>query len=200
MQKISRLVAIVFVLLIFSTSCDVVQQVQQMGNLSKCSFRLQSVEHLTLAGVDVQNVKKVAELNLFDAGKLANAVASRQFLLEFTLNLEARNPNPAPAGMTRIDWILLIDDVEMTRGVLDKAVTIPANNGVATIAMQMQMDLKQVLSGKSADAILNFGLNLAGVGNKPSRFTLRMKPTLNVGGFPITYPGYLNVKTDFTGM
>jgi len=200
MQKIHRFLVIVFSLLILSTSCDVVQQVQQVSNLSKCSFRLQSVDQITLAGINVQNIKKVADLSLFDAGKLAAAVASRQFLLDFTLNLEARNPNPASAGMTRVDWILLIDDMEMTRGVLDKAVTIPANNGSASIPLQMQLDLKQVLSGKSADAILNFGLNLAGTGNKPTRFTLQIKPTITIGGFPVTYPGYLNVKTEFTGI
>lgn len=183
--------------LAFFTSCDVLQQVSQMSNLTKCDFRLESVQQLNLAGINVQNVNKVADLTMFDAAKLANAVASQQFPLDFTLNIEAKNPNTATAGMTRIDWILLIDDMEMTRGILDKQVTIPANNGTAIIPMQMHIDLKQALSGKSADAIINFGMNLAGAGNKPTRFTLQMKPTISVNGFPITYPGYLNVKTEF---
>ncbi len=181
----------------FFTSCDVLQQVSQVSNLTKCDFRLESVQHLNLAGINVQNVKKVSDLTMLDAAKLANAVASQQFPLDFTLNIEARNPNSSAAGMTRIDWILLIDDVEMTHGILDKQVNIPANNGSAIIPMQMHVDLKQALSGKSADAIINFGMNLAGAGNKPTRFTLQMKPTISVNGFPITYPGYLNVKTEF---
>ena len=179
------------------TSCDVLNQVSQMANLTKCNFRLESVQQLNLAGINVQNIKKMSDLNMLDAAKLAKAVASQQFPLDFTLNVEARNPNPSTAGMTRIDWILMIDDVEMTRGILDKQVTIPANNGMASIPMQMHIDLKQALSGKSADAILNFGMNLAGSGNKPTRFTLQMKPTITVNGFPITYPSYLNVKTEF---
>jgi hypothetical protein len=61
----------------------------------------------------------------------------------------------------------------------------------------MHIDLQKALNGKSADAIINFGMNLAGAGNKPTRFTLQMKPTIIVSGFPITYPGYLNVKTEF---
>lgn len=179
------------------SSCDVLNQVSQMSNLTKCDFRLESVQKLTLAGINVQNVKQISDLTMFDAAKLAGAVSSQQFPLDFTLNIEAKNPNTSAAGMTRIDWILLIDDVEMTRGVLDKQVTIPANNGTAFIPMQMHVDLKQALSGKSADAIINFGLNLAGTGSKPTRFTLQMKPTISVSGFPITYPGYLNVKTEF---
>jgi len=184
-------------ILISLTSCDVMKQVSQINNLTKCDFRLESVQQLNLAGINVQNVKQISDLNMFDVAKLASAVGSQQFPLDFTLNIAAKNPNTSDAGMTRIDWILLIDDMEMTRGILDKQVTIPANNGIATIPLQMHIDLKEALSGKSADAVINFGMNLAGTGNKPTRFTLQMKPTITVGGFPITYPGYLNVKTEF---
>ncbi len=186
--------------LIFLYSCDVVKQVSQMSNLAKCEFRLASVQQLNLAGVNVQNIKNISDINMFDAGKLAVAAASPQLPLSFTLNIEAKNPNTATAGITRIEWILLIDNLEMTRGILDKQVTIPANNGSAIIPMQMQIDLKKALSGKSADAILNFGLNLAGTGSKPTRFTLQMKPTITVSGFPISYPGYINVNTEFAGI
>jgi LEA14-like dessication related protein len=195
-QKYCLFVSVI--LITFFTSCDVVNQVSQMSNLAKCEFRLLSVDQLNLAGINVQNVNDVSDLTMFDAAKLANAVASQQFPLDFVLNIEAKNPNTSTAGMTRIDWILLIDDIEMTRGILDKQVTIPANNGTAIIPMQMHVDLKKALSGKSSDAVINFGLNLAGTGNKPTRFTLQMKPTITVGGFPITYPGYLNVKTEFS--
>ena len=184
-------------LLTLFTSCDVLQQVSQVTNLAKCDFRLESVKQLNLAGINVQNITKMSDLTIYDAGKLLNAVSTQQFPLDFTLNVEARNPNTSVAGMTRVDWILLIDDLEMARGILDKQVTIPANNGTAILPMQMHIDLKKALTGKSADAILNFGLNLAGAGNKPTRFTLQMKPTITVNGFPLTYPGYLNVKTDF---
>ena len=184
-------------ILLFFTSCDVMQQVSQINNLTKCEFRLESVQQLNLAGINVQNVKKVSDLNMFDAAKIASALSSQQFPLDFVLNIEAKNPNSSAAGMTRIDWILLIDDIEMTRGILDRQVSIPANNGIAVIPMQMHVDLQKALTGKSADAVINFGMNLAGTGNKPTRFTLQMKPTITVGNFPITYPGYLNVKTEF---
>jgi len=185
--------------LTFFSSCDVLNQVTQISNLTKCDFRLESVQQLNLAGIYVQNVHKLSDLNMFDAANLAAAVSSKQFPLDFTLNVEARNPNTANAGMTKIDWILLIDDIEMTRGILDQQVTVPANNGIAIIPLKMHVDLQKALTGKSADAVINFGMNLAGSGNKPTRFTLQMKPTITVNGFPITYPGYVNVKTEYSG-
>lgn len=195
MNKLVLLVSATFILVF--ASCDVVNQVSQMSNLAKCDFRLESVQQLNLAGVNVQNVQEISDLSMFDAGKLALAATSQQFPLDLTLNVEARNPNPAAAGMTKIDWILLIDDIEMTRGILDRQVTIPGNNGTAIIPMQMHVDLKKALSGKSADAVINFGLNLAGTGNKPTRFTVQLKPSITVNGFPITYPGYLNVHAEY---
>ena len=198
MRLNNKLLLFFLSIILVLSSCDVLQQVNQVGNLTKCEFRLESVQQINLAGINVQNVKKVSDLNMMDAGRLAASVSSQQFPLDFTLNIEAKNPNTSTAGLTKIDWILLIDDIEMTQGILDKQVTIPANNGIAFIPMQMHIDLKKALSGKSADAILNFGLNLAGTGNKPTRFTLKMKPTITVSGFPITYPGYLNVNTEFS--
>jgi LEA14-like dessication related protein len=186
--------------LAFFTSCDVVKQVSQVSNLAKCDFRLGSVQRLTLAGVNIQHVKSISDINMLDAAKLAAAAASEQLPLSCTLNIEARNPNTADAGLTKIDWILLIDDIEMTRGILDQPVTIPANNGTALIPLQINVDLQKALSGKSADAIINFGMNLAGAGEKPTRFTLKMKPSISVNGFPVSYPGYLDIKTEYSGL
>jgi len=168
-----------------------------MATFTRCEFRLSSVSQLRLAGVQVQNVTSLSDLSLQDAAKLTAAFASGKLPLEFTLNVEARNPNAATAGMNRMDWILLIDGIEMSRGVLDQQVTIPANNGIASIPMKLNIDLMQVLSGKGREAILNFGLNLAGVGNKPSRFTMQLKPTIQVATIPLTYPGYISVGTEF---
>jgi len=180
-------------------SCDVLQEVQKVATLSKCDFRLQSVDQLKLAGINVQNVNKLSDLSLIDAGKLTAALASGSLPLSFTLNVEAKNPNAAQAGLTKLDWILYIDNIEMTRGIVEKSVTIPGNNGTAVIPVTMSVDLKQVLSGKSADAILNFGLNLAGAGSKPTRFTMKLQPTINVASFPLTYPGYITIGTEYSG-
>lgn len=197
MYSTKKLLVVPILFLLFFTSCDVLQQVNQVSNLSKCDFKLESVQNLKLAGINVQNISSLSDLKMLDATRLAAAVTNQQFPLDFLLNIEAKNPNSSAAGITKIDWILLIDNIEMTQGMLDRQVTIPANNGVAIIPMQMNVDLKKVLSGKSADAILNFGLNLSGNGNKPTRFTLKMKPTITVNGFPITYPGYLSVNTEY---
>lgn len=186
----------VFFALIFLNSCSVIQQAGQLANIANCKFRLQSVQQLTLAGVNVQNIKKASDLTIMEGAKLATAVATNQFPLTFTLNTEVNNPNASAARMAKFDWILLIDDIEMTHGTVNNAYDIPAS-GTTVIPMQMSIDLKKVLTGKSADAIINFGLNLADAGNAPTRFTLKVQPTISVGAYALTYPGYISVTTKY---
>lgn len=179
------------------SSCDVLQQAQKMTNLIKCDFSLKNVEGLTLAGVNVQNIQSLSNLNLLDMGKLTAALSGGSLPLDFTLNVLAKNPNTAAAGMNRLDWILYIDDIEMTKGVMNKQVNIPANNGTAVIPIHMNLDLKKVLTNKTGDALLNFAMNLAGANGKPTRFMLKARPTISISGYSLDYPGYLTVKAAY---
>jgi hypothetical protein len=197
MKKLISLSALLITMMLLS-SCEILEQAQQMANLTKCEFRLNSVDQLRLAGVNIQQVRQLSDLNFMDAAKITAAAAGGTLPLNFTLNVEVKNPNPAAAGLNRLDWILLIDDIEMTTGVNDQRVQVAANGGTAIIPLTIGIDLRQALQGKSADAIANFGLNLAGAGNRPTRITLKAKPTIMVGSQTISYPGYLTVQNEFT--
>ncbi len=198
MKKIISFTVILFSLA-FISACDILQQAQQVAMLTRCEFKLSSVDQLRLAGVNIQQIRKLSDLNMMDAARITAAAMSGGSLpLNFTLNVEARNPNAATAGMTKLDWILFIDDIQMVSGVNEQRVQIPGNGGTGILPLTIGIDLKDALKGKSGDAIANFGLNLAGAGNKPTRITLKAKPTIMVGSQYISYPGYLTVQNEFT--
>ena len=81
---------------------------------------------------------------------------------------------------------------------MQQNIQIPANGGTSIIPLTIGINLKEALKDKSGDAIANFGLNLAGAGNKPTRITLKAKPSIMVNGRSIAYPGYLTVENEFT--
>jgi hypothetical protein len=193
LKRIILFLPIVFV----TTNCSVVQQGQQMATLARCEFRIESVTSLKLSGIDVQAKKSISDLTIMDAQQLMRSVTGSTFPLTFTLNVSARNPNSNTAGMNRLQWILYIDDIQMTTGSVDQPVSIPANNGTAVIPVAMNLDLKKILQGRSLDAIVNFGLNLAGTGNKPTRFIIKLKPTIMIGNSAVVYPGYITVRTEY---
>ena len=196
-MKIKSIIAI-FILVAGFTACDVVRQAGEMTRLTKCEFRLYTIEDIHIAGIDVQEVKSLEEMSVFEVVKLTSALAGGSLPLDFKLNIQAKNPNSGVAAMNKLDWILFIDDIEMTRGVVEERFEIPPNGVVNTLPLQLSIDLLDVLTRDTVEALANFAFNLAGSGNKPTRIMLQAKPTIYVGNQAIEYPGYLKIKTEFT--
>ena len=185
---------------LWSISCGVVRQAKQMSNLVNCDFRVLNVQNIYLAGVSIQNIQDIKNLGFTDAARIMTAVAGKSLPLKFLLNLEGKNPNSDAAGMNLLDWILFIDNIQMASGRVTESFVIPPNNGTTTIPIQVSLDLKQILKGKSLEAIANFAFNLSGAGNRPTRITVKVKPTIMIGQSPLKYPGYITINTDFSGL
>jgi len=196
MNKRILSLSLILLSLITLSACDAWNEVQKAANITQCQFRVKSLENISLAGVNVQKIQTLSGLSIGDAAALGTAAMGSNLPLNFKLNLEGKNPNTAAAGLVRFDWVLLIDNIEMTHGVVNQKVNIPAK-GQSVIPIQMGVNLKQVLSGKSGDAMLNFGMNLAGAGNKPTRVKLKLKPTINIGNYPVSFPDFITVGTEF---
>jgi len=186
-----RVIAILFVLFAF-TSCGVVKQIKQVTNMASCDFKLINVEDVRVAGISLENKKSIGDLSLTDATRLAQAAVANSFPLTFMLNVEAHNPNDQIAGLNTLEWTLYIDDIEMVSGVNAVPISIPAK-GTTVIPLAIDVELQKVLTGRSGQAIMNFGFNLAGENGVPTRIKLKAKPTILVGNFPISYPGYITV-------
>jgi len=180
------------------SSCDVLQQVAEMKTFAKCEFQIKNASNIQLAGINIQNKNQLSDFGFLEVAKITTAFSQGKLPLNLNLNISVKNPNTTPASMNKMDWILFIDDIEMTRGTSNQRIQIPANNKVTNLPLQMQADLFQVLSSESADAVINFGLNLGGSGNRPTRMMIKIKPSIYIGRKVIAYPGYINVRNTFT--
>jgi len=187
--------ALILIIAIF-TSCSVLHQTSEIAAFTKCEFRIESARNMKLAGVNIQDKHFMSDLSIMEAAKIAGVLAGGTLPLTFDLNVQVKNPNPGLAAMNRLDWILIIDDIEMTRGILNQRIEIPANT-VTSFPVAMSLDLMKSLNGKSGDALINFALNLAGTGSRPTRIKLKAKPTIMIGTTPIEYPGYITIRQDF---
>ena len=176
--------------------CDVVRQARQASALAKCDFKINAVTEVSLAGVELVNIKSVSDLNIGDMARLMSGLTSPVFPLDLQLIIEGHNPNDKEAGLNRLEWILFIDEIQMTSGIIEQPFVIPPKSNL-NIPVAVTVDIKQVLTGKSANAMLNFCMNLAGVGKKPTRFKIKLKPTVVIAGEPIKYPGFITVNTEY---
>ena len=180
---------------IAENSCNFLKEISTLG---KCEFRVTTLEDPEIAGVDVSQIRSFTDLSFVDMGIISASMLKGDLPLSFTLNVEARNPNPAMAALNSLEYLAFIDDVEVARGNLDRRIEIPANGGVTTIPLRLNTDLIDILKKDSRQALVNFGLNLADAGNRPTRVSIKVKPTILVGAMEINYPGYFTVKHDFT--
>lgn len=194
--KNKKHIAIIFLIAITTYGCSVFQQTSEIANFGRCEFRLESVDKLNLGGVSIQGKNSMSDLGIMEYARITSAVAKGSLPLTFNLNVAAKNPNSGTAAMNKLEWILYIDKVEMTRGVLNQRVEIPAQN-ISTFPVSMNFDLMKSLSGESGEALLNLAFNLSGSSDKPSQVMLKAKPTIMIGSTPIEYPGYINIKQEF---
>ena len=196
--KILKATSIIFrlVAVIALAGCGVLQQTSEMSNFSRCEFRLASVKNMNLAGVNIQGAESLSDLGVMEYARISAAVASGALPLTFDLYVQARNPNEGKAAMNKLDWILLIDKVEVTRGVLDNRVEILPNS-ITTFPVAISFDLFKALAGESGGALLNFAFNLSGSGERPSQLTLKAKPAIYIGDRALQYPGYININQEF---
>ena len=182
------------ILMLFFSSCITYKRA---STFSRCEFRINRVESIVLNGISVMGKTKLSELSLNDASVLLRSVVNGPLIMDMTILVDIKNPNKSKAAMNRIDWILLIDDIEMMTGSTIQRVIIPANNEVHTVPLNTTTNIKDLVSGKRASALIGFALNLAGVGRDPSRLTIKAKPFIKVGKRDLAYPGYISIRTDF---
>jgi hypothetical protein len=181
----------------FMNSCGVKRQVTEMKAVVNCEFKYEGLRHATLAGVDVSKVTGIIDLDAGDESTLFTALTFGKLPLDVTVDVGVRNPTQSIATMNRLEWILLIDDVEVGTGAVTDRIVLAPGGGTATVPIRFSTELLTLLSGKSGDAVITFGLNLAGTADKPSRITVKVKPTIIVGEHAIHYPGYITLNREF---
>lgn len=188
--------SIVFISLL--SACGIIKQVNESITLSKCNFRLKSIEDTHISGINIQNINSISNLKLTDAAKITNSLVSDYLPLDFTLNIEAKNPNTREAAVNKLEWILFIDNIKLANGISNKKIIIPPNGCTSTIPLKIHTNLKKVFTKKTTNAILNFAFNVAGIGNKPTSVVLKAKPSIIVFNTPLTYPDYINITYKFS--
>lgn len=192
MSKIKRIFLIVLVTIGF-TSCDVLQQMSQMANFAKCTFDFNSVNSVEMLGLNLRKGMTRSDLNVNQAIALTRALVNKSLPVTFNVNLDVTNPNSSPASMTKMDYILTLNDKRVIATTLDQTISVPANAS-NTVTIPVSTDLFQLFSGESADAIVNLAFKLAGASSDPVNVGIKIKPYITVGGQQLAYPDYITLN------
>jgi LEA14-like dessication related protein len=118
--------------------------------------------------------------------------------LNFTLNVNVKNPNESAALLHGLQYIISVDDIQFTTGSINQTLNI-ASGQTQTLPLTIGVDLATLMKNNSKDAVTKKKKNFLGIGSKKSNVSLQLKPTFMIGNTPVASPMYIPVSFSFGG-
>lgn len=139
-------------------------------------------------------------LTFSGAAKMATGLLgkSETVPLGFTIHLKVNNPNQTTASMERLYYKVSLDSVEVADGCSTEPFMV-AGGATADLPLRLNLDMKNLLQSDKRAVLTKTIKNFVGVNAEPTNVTVLLKPTINMGGTPITSPAYIPVKFQYTG-
>ncbi|SBV98791.1 LEA type 2 family protein [uncultured Dysgonomonas sp.] len=189
---------ILALLLVVTTlvGCDSVQQgLRSTYNLINCEYSYKSITGLTISGMNLSNGLSVTSIPKVTSILSGTATS---IPLNFTLNVNVKNPNESAALLHGLQYIISVDDIEFTTGSINQTLNI-ASGQTQTLPLTIGVDLATLMKNNSKDAVTEIAKNFLGIGSKKSNVSLQLKPTFMIGNTPVASPMYIPVSFSFGG-
>ncbi|GAB4055755.1 hypothetical protein [Spirosoma litoris] len=185
--------------LLFS-QCSVNNQISQAKTLGACRYTIASADSIYLAGIDVRQLRKVEDINPAQYPRLAAGLLTRNVPLNARLNIDITNPTNKLAGINQLEYRILLAGQELFNGFLNQRIEVQPGGGRTRVPVQLNTNAYQLLTdSKTRDAFTQLVQNLSGAsGTQPSKLTIKIKPTLDLLGKQVNYPGYITIDQDVT--
>jgi hypothetical protein len=138
-------------------------------------FRVRAVEEASLNGLNVLPLREPADMDLARRNQVIAGYVNKQLPLRVRLQLNAYNPNPAPATIMGVVYTVLVDGRELGTGRQVAAVNVPAGDSVR-VPLTFEFNTYKFLGDDALPALRNFALGFGDL--KRQRVTLQVRPLL----------------------
>lgn len=168
---------------------------QSAFNLANCDYKYNSISNLTISNMDLSN-----GLNPLMIPKVLSILSGNasSIPLDFTLNLDVKNPNAGTAAFQALNYIISIDDIEFTTGNFKQAFSVGAGE-TKKLPMTIGVDIAELIKKNSRSSVENIVKNFLGLNSQESKVTVQLKPSFKVGEQIFTSPVYIPVSFKFGG-
>ncbi len=180
--------------------CGINKQISQAKTLGDCRYSITSVDSIYLSGINVKSLRRIEDLDPVKYPRLAAGLLTRNVPLDAKLNLQITNPTNRVAGINQLEYKILLAGQELFNGYLNQRIEVQPGGGRTVVPVRLNTNAYQLLTdAKTRDAFTQLVQNLSGSNNtQPSKLTIRIKPTLDLGSKQINYPGYITIDHDVT--
>jgi LEA14-like dessication related protein len=189
-------VSILCIAIALLTGCGVLQSgLLSAYNLANCDYKYNSITNLRISGIDMSNGLSPLAIPKILSILTGNATSVP---LDFTLNMDVKNPNSGAAAFQALQYIISVDDVQFTSGNFDRPFSVNAGES-KKLPMNISLDIAQLMKSNSKSAVEKIVKNFLGIGNTPSKVTVQLKPSFKVGEQLFSSPLYIPVSFSFGG-
>jgi hypothetical protein len=180
--------------------CGVNRQVKEAKALGECKFDVNSIDSVYIAGVDVREFRNMRDFDLAKYPQLGLAFFRKNVPLQLRVNMDITNPTNRTAAVNQVDYKVLLTNNEIFSGILNRRIEVLPGTAPTRVPIQLATNAYDLLSNESTrNEFLNMMQALAGRGEaKPSKFTIKVKPTLALGDKKVNYPGYITIEREIS--
>lgn len=195
--------AAIIVLTGIVAGCGVSRQVSEAKAFGDCKYKIASADSIYLAGVDVRefrNIKSMSDLDLARYPRLALAFLRKDIPLDLRVNFDIVNPTRKKAAINQLEYKVLLTNSEIFNGFLNQKIEVYPGTGSTRVPVKLSANVYNLIANdQTRDEFINMILTLTGKSDaKPAKFTVKVKPTLDLAGKQINYPGYITFDQELT--
>lgn len=179
------------------SSCGINKQTRQIKALEKCTYRITSADQLTLGGADIKKMISNQDINLASLPGLALGLLRKDVPLRARLNLEVKNPTGDDAAINQFEYKILINRQELATGFVNQAMNIAAGQS-SVVPVDMEVNVYPFISNSKVMGEINDFIKSGKNGGpeKKGILTLKIRPSISVGGTLVKYPGFITIDKE----
>lgn len=179
-------------------SCDVVNQIGGAYNLTQCKYNYNSIDNISLAGVNLGKSKSLSIANIATLSTILGGGGLQNIPLSMTLNLDVLNPNERAAYLNGLDYEIELNNMELANGKLDVPLRIDAGQ-TTVLPLTIGVDLKNLMNRYSKDRVSTEMSRFLGISPGETKVQVKLWPKVLIGDVPIKAPTYIPVTFTYGG-
>lgn len=179
-----------FVSIAILTSCGVSRQKAQIENLGKCKYDIQSVDSIRVAGTSIQKIVKSDGIDLSALPSVALGMLRKNIPLDAVVRLRIQNPTLKKAAINQFQYIILFEKKQLAEGIVNQSISL--DPGQSTIAsVRLNTNIYELINNGDLAGFIGSNSN-----TKKGLFTIKIKPSINIAGKSLFYPGYITIDKE----
>lgn len=190
---IKNLKNIGFVAILFITlfaSCGITNQKSLIENLGKCKFDIQSVDSVKIAGTSIQKIVKGDGLDLSALPSMALGMLRKNVPLDAVVRLKIDNPTLKKAAINQFQYVVLFEKQQLAEGIVNQSISLePGQSTIASV--RLSSNIYELINNGDLTSFLGSNSD-----TKKGLFTIKIKPSINIAGKSVFYPGYITIDKE----